>query len=239
VGLIGHADPDLGDVLLRFGGLVNAPRDLAIRSICSEMEETTGPIPIAVRRDIEDQVVVSDGELRGTPLEIIPDPIFLSSPADVVSTFVPGRWVSTPLGPDEVGDGYGLRAGLPGFDFNTRFGREPYMRLIVSNASAEEWGSTQDRLAADDYSGRCAEQPITKVSTAAFEGHVQRWSNCSNGVEIYSFAVFDRRQDPSPMVLLLIVDDVYSVAETSARAFQNLDVRPIPVLQPGENEAQP
>jgi len=232
MGLFGHAD--LGDVLLRFGSLLNAPRELAIRAICQEMQETTGPIPIAILRQADAEHY--DGELRGAPLEVIPDPIFLSSPDDVVGTSVPGRWVSTPLGPNDDGDGYGLRAGLPGFDFNTKFGREPYMRLVASNASAEKWGSTTDRLAAEDYSGHCADQQVDNVPSDEFEGHMQIWSDCASGVEIHSYALFDRRQEPSPMVLLLVVDDVYSVAETSARAFGNLRVQPFPPPEPEENE---
>lgn len=50
------------------------------------------------------------------------------------------------------------------------------------------------------------------------------WSDCSFGVELRSYALVDFSQDPAPMVLLLVVDDPASLAETERLALEGLDV---------------
>ena len=231
LGIFGH--PTDGDVLLRFGGLV-APHDLAIRAICQEMEETSGPIPIAVYRYIERQDY--DGELRGRPLEIVPDPFFVVSPDQVVGTSVPGRWTGySQLAPDDTVDFYGFRAGLPGFDFQSNFGREQYMRLLVSLDLADQ-STTSERLEAEDYSGHCRRREIQPASIGTLDGHVQMWSDCSRGFEFRSYALVDLGQKPSPLVLLLVVDERFIVDRTAKRAFDDLIVQPFPAPDSEDSE---
>jgi S1-C subfamily serine protease len=225
------ADPWLGDVITRFGDLDESSNNLTTRAICTELEEATGPIPVEVFR--YDNEVYGEGELGGRPLEFL-DPQFVSSPGDIIGTEVPGRWAGySPLQPDATSDFYGFRAGLPGFDFTNNFGREPYIRLLVSQRLATE-SATSERLSAEDYSGFCSQRQRFEVSDWPFVGNGQGWWDCSSGYEIMSYSLLDLSQDPAPMILLLIIDRPRSIATTSERAFSNLVVLPYPALQEEE-----
>ncbi len=96
--------------------------------------------------------------------------------------------------------------GLPGFDFQNRFGREPHLRVPASRELAAET-STTARLAEEDYSGLCAEKWSFEVNRWPLVGHGQNWWECSTGYEIHSYALPDQSQSPSPMILLLVATD--------------------------------
>ena len=230
LGLFG--DPELGDDINRIGDLNHAAQNLTIRGICDELEKTTDPIPIDVYRYTDDHRY--NGELRGRLLEIIPDPVFMSSPGEVVGTIVPGRWTTTPLSPSDEVDFYGLRAGLPGFDFASNFGREPYLRLLVSLDLADSQ-TTEAWAAETDYSGHCRDVRVEEVVHRSLRGHRQVWTDCHNSFEIRNYALLDLAQDPSPMVLLLIVDDPYYVDGTASDAISDLVVSPYPA-PPNEDD---
>jgi len=223
VGLV--ADQWFGDVITRFGGLDELSNNLTTRNICRTLEETAGTIPIEVYRFGDE--AYADGELRGRPLQFR-DPFFVSSPGDVVGTEVPGQWTGqTPLAPNDDNDFYGLRAGLPGFDFQNRFGRERYLRLLASVDLYIET-TTAERLEAEDYSGLCNQQQRFEVNDWPLVGHGQTWYDCSSGYEIISYAVLDLNQEPSPMILLLIVDRPRTINNTAERALSSLVVRSFP-----------
>jgi hypothetical protein len=68
---------------------------------------------------------------------------------------------------------------------------------------------------------------------------VQVWSDCAHGVEIISYAWTDTSQSPSPMVLLLVIDDPVDLQDTVDRAIGNIEVGKFPPPQPvdeGESE---
>lgn len=221
-----EADPWLGDVITRFGDLDELSNDLTTRNICRTLEETPGRIPIEVYRFGER--AYADGELRGRSLEFR-DPFFVTSPGDIVGAEVPGRWTGfTPLQPDAGNDFYGFRAGLPGFDFRNRFGREPYMRLLASVDLYVE-STTSERMSSEDYSGLCGERQRFEVNDWPLVGHGQGWWDCSSGYEIISYALLDLNQEPSPMILLLVVDRPRSINDTVDGAFDSLVVRDFPL----------
>jgi S1-C subfamily serine protease len=233
VGLV--ADVWLGDVITGFGDLDELSNNLTTREICRTLEETTGTIPIEVYR-FGDQTY-ADGELRGRPLEFR-DPFLVFSPNDIIGAEVPGRWTGyTPLQPDDDNDFYGFRAGRPGFDFRNNFGRESYMRLLASvDLSAES--TTSERLSDEDYSGLCAERQRFEVNDWPLVGHGQEWWDCSSGYVIRSYAVLDLSQEPSPMILLLVVDRPRTAFENAERALDSLVMRAFPIPEEPVSEEE-
>jgi S1-C subfamily serine protease len=233
VGLL--ADPWSGDVITRFGDLDELSGNLTTREICRTLEEQSGAIPMEVYRWADGRY--GEGELRGSSLEFL-DPFFVFSPDDIIGAEVPGRWTGyTPLQPDDDNDFFGFRAGRSSFDFRNNFGREPYMRLLASvDLSAES--TTSERLSDEDYSGLCAERQRFDVSDWPLVGHGQEWWDCSSGYGIRSYAVLDLSQEPSPMILLLVVDRPRSLYDNAERAFDSLVMREFPIPEEPVSEEE-
>ncbi|HSF87623.1 MAG TPA: trypsin-like peptidase domain-containing protein [Acidimicrobiia bacterium] len=233
--IAGDVDLRRGDFIQRLGPYDSTGEDWTVEVICRTVLGTSDAIPIEISRGFPEERW--DGELRGRPLELLPEPFFASSPDGVVATLLPGRWVGyEPIAPDENSDFRGFRAGLSGFDWANQFGREPYMRVLASLQLAED-RTTEEQLAGETYDGICATREVEPTLDGDFVGHRQSWSDCSHGVDIISYAWLDTSQSPSPMVLLLVVDEPSSLLETVDQAIAGLFVARFPPPAPPEEDS--
>ena len=111
------------------------------------------------------------------------------------------------------------------------------MRLLASvDLSAES--TTAERLSDEDYSGLCAERQRFEVNDWPLVGHGQAWWDCSSGYEIRSYAVLDLSQEPSPMILLLVVDRPRTLNNNAERAFDSLVMRAFPIPEEPVSEEE-